>query len=58
MNNGVRENPARLNFSMNSLAKKMRAIKRIAKDAILQDLCPKSMDVSMCIFGRILLLII
>lgn len=30
---------------MNNLAKKMRAIKRIAKDAILRDLCPKSMGV-------------
>ncbi len=31
---------------MNSLAKYMQAFIRIAKDAILQDLCPKSMGVS------------
>ena len=32
--------------SVNSPAKDMRAIIRIAKDAILQDLCPKGMGVS------------
>jgi hypothetical protein len=29
---------------MNNLAKGMRAIRRIAKAAILQDLCPKGMS--------------
>jgi hypothetical protein len=31
---------------VNSLAKNLRAITRIAKAAILQDLCPESMGVS------------
>ena len=47
-------------ISVNSLAKCMQAFERIAKDAILQDLCPKGMGVSvnspakvMRAFGRI-----
>jgi hypothetical protein len=35
-----------IGISVNSLAKNLRAITRIAKTAILQDLCPKSMGVS------------
>ena len=35
-----------MNVSVNSLAKDLRAITRIAKAAILQDLCPESMGVS------------
>ncbi len=35
-----------ITYSVNSLAKYMQAFGRIAKDAILQDLCPKSMGVS------------
>ena len=35
-----------MGVSKNSLAKELRAITRIAKTAILQDLCPKDMGVS------------
>ncbi len=49
-----------MGVSVNRLAKYMQAFGRIVKDAILQDLCPKSMGVSvnslakyMQAFGRI-----
>ena len=36
--------------SVNSLAKCKRVIRRIAKEAILHDLCPKSMGISVNFF--------
>ncbi len=37
---------SRKEVSVNSLAKDMQAIRRLAKAAILRDICPKSMGVS------------